>query len=110
MNALGIDVTLNGTIPLEIPGAGVGPLGALAGLSQVIAGALDWGGVGNPLANLSFPLLDFGDMASGLSLGDVDLTGMLPTDILGNLGGLGDAFDWIINIPQMLIQMLMGAF
>ncbi|MHC9292237.1 outer membrane porin GjpA [Mycobacterium sp. LTG2003] len=51
-DALGIPLTL------DAPGVAVGPIGALANLSQMIAGAIGWDGDGNPLANLTFPKIE----------------------------------------------------
>lgn len=103
LNSLGLDTIL----PIE--GNGVGPIGALANLSQMIAGTLGWDGMGNPLTDLTFPTFDFGDMVGG-SLGDFNLADLLPTDLLGNLGGLGDAFGFLMGIPEMLLGMLTSAF
>jgi hypothetical protein len=48
-------VTQLGGSPLTVLGRAVGPLAALASLSQMIAKAIGWDGVGNPLAKLKFP-------------------------------------------------------
>lgn len=103
LNSLGIDTIL------DIEGKGIGPIGALTNLSQMIAGTLGWDGVGNPLTDLTFPTLDFGDMLGG-AFGDFNLADMLPTDLLDNLGGLGDAFGFLMGIPEMLLGMLTSAF
>lgn len=108
LNSLGLKIPALGVLR-DIPGQGVGPLGALTNLSQMIAVALGWDGVGNPLTDLAFPTLDFGDVLGG-SLSDFSLADLLPTDLLGNLGGLGGAFEFIMGIPEMLLGMLTGAF
>lgn len=51
INGLGLTTGLMG-FPMEVTGQGVGPLGALESLSQIIAEALGWDGTGNPLADL----------------------------------------------------------
>ncbi|MED5814005.1 outer membrane porin GjpA [Mycolicibacterium sp. 050232] len=51
-NALGFPFTL------AAPGVPVGPIGALASLSQIVAGAIGWDGEGNPLSKLTFPQLE----------------------------------------------------
>ncbi|BBX90737.1 outer membrane porin GjpA [Mycolicibacterium boenickei] len=53
-NALGFPFTL------QAPGVPVGPIGALASLSQIVAGAIGWDGEGNPLTHISFPTLPTG--------------------------------------------------
>lgn len=61
---------------IEIPaGEGVGPIGALADLSQVVAETLGWDGTGNPLADLTFPVLDGVGTATAAASGDL-LTGL----------------------------------
>lgn len=49
-NALEFDITIAGIINVNIPGQGPGFIGSLIGLSQTIAKAIGWDGVGNPLA------------------------------------------------------------
>jgi hypothetical protein len=81
-NAVGLDlsgVPLLGN--LDVPGQGVGPIAAMANLSQIVAEAIGWDGTGNPLADLTFPTIDLSDMAA-----DGDLFG----DLLN--GGFGDLF------------------
>ncbi|OLP04351.1 hypothetical protein BVU76_01475 [Mycolicibacterium porcinum] len=51
-NALGFPFTL------KAPGVPVGPIGALASLSQIVAGAIGWDGDGNPLTHLTFPKIE----------------------------------------------------
>lgn len=51
-DALGFPFTL------QAPGVPVGPIGALASLSQIVAGAIGWDGEGNPLSKLTFPQLE----------------------------------------------------
>lgn len=53
-NALSLSV-----IGIDIVGNAVGPLGSLVALPQIIAGAIGWEGGTNPLADLSFPILDW---------------------------------------------------
>ncbi|ODR11726.1 hypothetical protein BHQ15_00565 [Mycolicibacillus koreensis] len=127
LNGLGLDLTglppiVEGLTDLHVEGAGVGPIGALQGMSQTIAallGASTWDGKGAnaaipPLAGLELPSL--GDLfnfdsampaglLSSLNLGDFSL---LPTDLLSNLGGLGGDFG-LLTLPQMLIEALLGA-
>lgn len=45
-------------VTLDAPGVGIGPIGALANLSQMIAGGIGWDGDGNPLTKLAFPKLE----------------------------------------------------
>ncbi|MGV0745168.1 outer membrane porin GjpA [Mycolicibacterium sp. XJ870] len=62
-------------ITLDAPGVGIGPLGAMANLSQMIAGAIGWDGDGNPLTKLTFPGIETepsGGAPSVLSAIDVD--------------------------------------
>jgi hypothetical protein len=39
-------------LDLEIPGIGIGPMGALVAFGQIVAKAIGWSGTGNPLAAL----------------------------------------------------------
>ncbi|BBZ23741.1 outer membrane porin GjpA [Mycolicibacter hiberniae] len=55
-NALSLNV-----IGIDIVGNAVGPIGSMVALSQIIAGAIGWEGGTNPLADLSFPILDWFD-------------------------------------------------
>ena len=60
-NSLGLSITTNALgfpITLNVPGVGIGPIGALANLSQMTAGAIGWNGTGNPLTNLELPEVD----------------------------------------------------
>lgn len=113
LNSLGFSLEALG---VELEANGVGPLGALTGLSQMIAGALGWDGAGNPLTDLAFPALDWLNPESllgglpGLSLADFDLASFLPTDLFGRLDGLSGAFDLMMGIPQMLLELLTNAF
>lgn len=50
LNGLGINLDLG--FPLDIAGQGVGPLAAWESLSQIMAGALGWDGLGSPLDDL----------------------------------------------------------
>lgn len=117
LNALGIAAKvpvlgLQGNI--NAPAAGIGPLGALNNLSQVIAQfGLDWDGTGNPLADLALPSLDPEGFLGGLLNSDLlalNFENLLPADLLGNLGGFGEAFGFLIGIPEMLLGVLTGAF
>lgn len=47
LNGLGINLDLG--FPLDVPGLGVGPIGAWESLQEIIAGALGWDGAGSPL-------------------------------------------------------------
>lgn len=49
LNGLGINLDLG--FPLDVPGIGVGPLGAWLGMQEIIAGALGWDGAGSPLGD-----------------------------------------------------------
>lgn len=54
-NSIGMTTTtdlMGFPLTLEIPGIGIGPIGALVAFGQIIAKAIGWGGVGNPLAEL----------------------------------------------------------
>jgi hypothetical protein len=81
-NALGIDLS---GVPilgnLDIPGQGVGPIAAMANLSQIVAETIGWDGTGNPLADLTFPTIG-DDLFSAVLGGDL---GGAPMDILTNL-------------------------
>lgn len=70
INGLGLTTGLMG-FPLVVEGHGVGALGALASLDQIIAGALGWDGSGNPLADLA------GSGDTGASEALADLIGSL---------------------------------
>ncbi|MDA4108308.1 outer membrane porin GjpA [Mycolicibacterium holsaticum] len=55
-NSIGMTTTtdlMGFPLTLEIPGIGIGPIGALVAFGQIIAKAIGWSGVGNPLAELS---------------------------------------------------------
>ncbi|MDH6198510.1 hypothetical protein M2272_005169 [Mycobacterium frederiksbergense] len=64
LNSVGITVTrtdiFGNPSTQVISGHPVGPLGALAKLSQIVAKELGWNGKGNPLTNLKFPEIDQG--------------------------------------------------
>lgn len=49
-NALSFDMLVAGSIPVNIPGNGPGFVGSIIGLTNAIAKAIGWDGVGNPLA------------------------------------------------------------
>jgi hypothetical protein len=52
-NAIGLDISnVPGLGELDIAGVGVGPLAAMAELSQIIAQSIGWDGSGNPLDEL----------------------------------------------------------
>ncbi|MGV0738349.1 outer membrane porin GjpA [Mycobacterium syngnathidarum] len=51
-DALGFPFTLTA------PGVPVGPIGAVANLSQIVAGAIGWDGESNPLTHLTFPKIE----------------------------------------------------
>lgn len=98
----------------------VGKLGGLADgfvsyLPQEIATALGGGtlfGTGGLLDSL--PGLGSGlDLGSLLNfdslLGGLDLSNLLPADLFGGLGSLGDMLGYAVNIPQLLLAMLLGA-
>lgn len=55
LNGLGLNINLGW--PLDIPGVGVGPMGAWESLSEIVAGALGWDGVGSPLDDLTGSML-----------------------------------------------------
>ncbi|QZH67768.1 outer membrane porin GjpA [Mycolicibacterium farcinogenes] len=60
-NSIDVSITssaLGFPITLAAPGVGVGPIGALANLSQIVAGAIGWDGAGNPLSKLTFPTIE----------------------------------------------------
>lgn len=61
----------------------VGPIGAVANLSQIVAGAIGWDGDGNPLTHLTFPKIETEpdtDTPSTLSaLGTKDQPAALPS-------------------------------
>lgn len=54
-NSIGLTTTtdmMGFPLTLEIPGIGIGPMGALVAFSQIVAKAIGWSGTGNPLAEL----------------------------------------------------------
>lgn len=112
LNSLGLNIPALGPLG-DIPGEGIGPLGALTNLSQMIAAAIGWDGTGNPLTGLEFPTLPT-ELFNSFSVGDFDLGNLLPGEMFGNIGGigdaLGDAFNWMASIPQILLNMLTSAF
>lgn len=112
-NALDLQAKL-GSLTIGIDGKAVGPIGALTATSQMLASVLGWDGSGNPLTELTLPALDPDSLVGSLFGGDgllsFDLESLLPTDLLANLGGLGDAFGFLIGIPEMLLGMLTNAF
>ena len=67
----GIGGSLWNSVGLVIPGVfeldanGVGPLGSLVAFSQIVAGAIGWEGGGNPLADLSYPIMPILDWFGG---------------------------------------------
>jgi hypothetical protein len=58
-NALGMKLKIADPFPLtlNIVGQGVGPIAAWTNLSQVVARSIGWDGVGNPLTDLTFPVI-----------------------------------------------------
>ena len=102
VNALGLEAGINGVPLINVPGEGVGPIGALEGLSILVASELgwssDWNGKGtaplalNPLASLIFPLLPNDDAGGTAAISDFlsSLTGGAGIDDL--FSELGDAF------------------
>lgn len=78
LNALGLDLNgVPGLGDLDIAGQGVGPIAAMADLSQIVAEALGWDGTGNPLDALTFPAIG-GDLLGGMF-------DTAPMDVLGSL-------------------------
>ncbi len=55
INSLGVTA-----LGFNLQGVPVGPLSALVNLSQMIAGAIGWNGIGNPLASVTLPTIDKG--------------------------------------------------
>lgn len=90
-NSLGLDanVSLDGMFfgTLDVPGQGVGPLGALTSLTQLLASVIGWDGTGNPLTQLTFPTIDPGDMGAGAA--GVDLVSTLGGELSTLVGQLG---------------------
>ncbi|MCV7314158.1 outer membrane porin GjpA [Mycolicibacillus parakoreensis] len=121
LNALNLDLSAS---PLPIEGHAVGPIAALSSFSQILASALGWDGVGNPLTDLTFPTLGT-ELFSGLGGGDFGLSGLTDgfqelaaglfdgfelgafTDVFGNLGDLPGLF---LEIPQLIIDALLNSF
>lgn len=119
-NSLGLNLTLaNGiTSPLPIPGpltldvpsAGVGPIGALLGLSETNGVLLGDGWDGKnavqlpPLSGLTFPTLPVSDMSTAAIAPAGDLTTSL-NDLLTSLDG-GD----LANVSQELTNVWASLF
>jgi hypothetical protein len=102
-NSLGLDanVSLDGMFfgTLDVPGQGVGPLGALTSLTQLLASVIGWDGTGNPLTQLTFPTIDPADMGAGAA--GVDLVSTLGGDLSALMSPLG---------AEMPLNLLGGLF
>ncbi|MET4429064.1 outer membrane porin GjpA [Mycolicibacterium sp. 624] len=85
-------VTQLGGSPLTVLGRAVGPLAALASLSQMIAKAIGWDGVGNPLAKLKFPQI------TGPS--------MLRSNVLAAAVDTAPTVDTVASLPSVNAQMV----
>ncbi|ORA77028.1 outer membrane porin GjpA [Mycobacterium malmoense] len=100
--------SLDKPLAVTLGGVPTGPLGALENLSQILADTLGWNTTGNPLTQLSFPLIP------------TDLTTILSTDLTttlnNNLTGLAAALptqlsttlltELTTNIPHLLLSLL----
>ncbi|WP_343598745.1 hypothetical protein [Mycobacterium sp.] len=72
---LNLNLDISGTeTPLDIPGQGVGPLGALTSWTQLLATLIGWDGTGNPLDVL---LTDSSAMTAGATADMSTLAGDL---------------------------------
>ncbi|MDH6196472.1 hypothetical protein M2272_003115 [Mycobacterium frederiksbergense] len=58
LNALTLGVQSGTGSDLVFQGHGIGPCAALTNLSQIVARAIGWDGVGNPLTKLTFPKIE----------------------------------------------------
>lgn len=70
-NSLDLSVTTDAMgFPLDIDAVGqpLGPIAALANLSQMVAKALGWDGTGNPLTDLTFPKVETESDSAATSL------------------------------------------
>lgn len=105
LNSLGVvlSVLLGGQQGvIEIPaGEGVGPIGALTDLSQIVAETLGWDGTGNPLTEVTFPVLDGGGTAAAAA--GSDLLSGLSSDMAALFAG--DLLTGLDQIPTMLVSL-----